>query len=121
MNNERLKQIDIENQIFIIYYIIITLSIISNEYEKKYFMYGDEVDRETYRNLLLIIFWVVFLIYLYYTIIGIEGLGGESNNPEVDKLNKLSVLANVLVLISAIIYLYIIYKDRDINVEVVFS
>jgi len=120
MNNSRIKEIDIENVIFVIYYIIITLSIIDNYIEKKYLIYRNEEDKQTYRNLLFIIFVIAFLIYLYYTIAGIKGLKNITD-PEVKKLNELSVLASILVLISGAIYLYIIYQDRDINVEIAFS
>jgi len=122
-NNDRskqLKQIDIENIIFIIYYFVITLSIIGNHIEKKYLLYGEEQDKNKYRNLLFIIFGIVFLIYLYYTIIGYEDLK-DITNQEIKRLSELSLLASILVLISGIIYLYIIYKDQDLNVELAFS
>lgn len=119
-NSDRLKTIDIENIIFIIYYVIITLSIISNEIEKKYLIYGNERDKNKYRNLLFIIFGIVFLVYLYYTINGFQDLR-QATDPEIRRLSELSLLANILVLISGAIYLYIIYQDRDINVEIAFS
>lgn len=122
-SNDRLnqiKQIDIENIIFIIYYFIITLSIIGNHIEKKYLLYGNYNDKNQYRNLLFIIFGIVFLVYLYYTIIGIKDLQ-DVTDPEIKRLSELSLLANILVLISGIIYLYIIYKDKDLNVELAFS
>lgn len=124
MNNnnrmKQLKQVDIENIIFIIYYFIITLSIISNYIEKNYLLYGNEFDKQTYRKLLFIIFGTVFLIYLYYTITGIKDLQ-DVTVPKIKRLSELSVLANILVLISGVIYLYIIYKDQDLNVELAFS
>lgn len=124
MNNnnrqKQLKQIDIENIIFIIYYFIITLSIIDNYIEKKYLLYGNDNDKNKYRNLLFIIFGTVFLVYLYYTIIGIKDLQ-DVTDPEIKRLSELSLLANILVLISGVIYLYIIYKDKDLNVELAFS
>jgi len=120
MNNDRIKEVNIENFILVIYYVIITLSLIDNYIEKRYLLYGDEKDKKTYRNLLFIIFGVVFLIYLYYTINGIKGLRDISDSG-TKQLSELSVLANILVLISGAIYLYIIYKDQDLNVELVFS
>ena len=124
MNNSdrsrQLKQIDIENLIFIVYYIIITLSLLGNYIEKRYLLYGNIRDKNKYRNLLFIIFGIVFLVYLYYTIIGIEDLK-DVTDPETRRLSELSLLASILVLISGIIYLYIIYHDHDINVELAFS
>lgn len=116
----RLKEIDIENLILVIYYLIITLSLIDNYIEKRYLIYKNEQDKKIYRNLLFVIFGIAFLIYLYYTVSGIKGLKNVTN-PEVKRLSELSVLANILVLISGAIYLYIIYQDQDVNVELVFS
>lgn len=119
-NNNRLRTIDIENFIFIIYYLIVTLSIIANNIEKKYLEFGNEEDKNNYRALLFIIFGSVFIIYLYYTITGFKDLQ-EITDPEIKRLSELSLSASILVLISGAIYLYVIYQDRDINVELAFS
>jgi len=120
MNSNRIREIDIENIIFIIYYVIITLSLIDNYIEKRYLIYRNEEDKKRYRDLLFIIFGTAFLIYLYYTIIGIKELK-DISDIEVKRLTELSLVASILVLISGAIYLYIIYKDQDVNVEIAFS
>ena len=57
--NRRLKQIKIENYIWIIYLIIIGLSLYANSFEKKYFLYNDPCDKEKYRNINIIVFTIV--------------------------------------------------------------
>ena len=42
-------------------------------------------------------------------------------NNKVSKLNKLSFIGSLLVFISGIIFLYIIYNDTDIDVEIAFN
>lgn len=117
MNNyDRIRETKIEDYIFIIYYIIITLSLISNKIEREYLITNDNVKKEEYRILLFIIFGIAFLVYVYYFISGLSGLNDDDN-----KLNRLSVLASFLVLISGSIYLYIIFNDNDLSVELAFN
>lgn len=116
-NQTRLKQIKIEDYIFIIYYLIITLSLYANFIERKYIIFKNPLDKEKYRNLLFIIFGIAFLVYLYYAISNYQDIKQGNDND----LNKLSFVASLLVLISGIIYLYIIYQDKDINIELAFN
>lgn len=120
MNTRRLKLIDIENFFFLIYYGLITLSLISNQIEKRYLIYHNPIDKSKYRTLLYIIFITVFIIYAYYTYENIKDLN-EYNNEETKRLTELSLVASILVLISGVIYLYIIYKDKNIDIEIAFS
>lgn len=117
---ERMKEIDLEDYIFIIYYIIITLSIYANKVEREYLITKDIELREKYRRLLYIIFGIATVIYLYYAISSYQEV--KNNNNSKDKyLFELSFFASFLILISGIIYLYIIYQDKEINVELAFN
>ena len=129
---DRLNDIKIENYIFIIYYIIITISLYANKVDKEKFegfkkekvnineqKYGKEI-REKYRKLLFVIFGMAFLVYLYYTISNYDDYI-EDNNPNSKRLNGLTFLASFLVLISGTIYLYVIYEDKDVNIELAFN
>lgn len=117
---ERIKETKIEDFIFIIYYIIITLSIYANHVERDYLETKNQNSREKYRTLLFIIFGIATLIYLYYTIASVNDLKVPQDE-ETKKLNTLSLVASTLVLISGFIYLYIIYQDKDINIEIAFN
>lgn len=117
MNNyDRIKETKIEDYIFIIYYVIITLSLYSNKIEREYLCSGDLSKKEEYRILLFIIFGIAFLVYLYYFVSGLDDLSHDDN-----KLNRLALLASFLVLISGCIYLYIIFNDNDLSVELAFN
>lgn len=113
---KRIKTTYIEDFIFIIYYLIITLSLYANHIERNYFLTKNQKLKNKYRLLLYIIFTTAFLIYLYYTISDYKELKEEKNT-----LKKLSFLASILVLISGAIYLYIVHKDEDISIELVFN
>lgn len=121
MNNyDRIKETKIEDFIFIIYYIIITLSLFSNKIEREYLITLNKDKKEEYRTLLLIIFGIAFLVYLYYFISGLEELKNCDNSNSL-RLNELSLFASFLVLISGCIYLYIIFRDDDLSVELAFN
>ena len=115
--NEKLQEIKEENTIVFIYFILIVVYLYANKVEIEYLKYKNESDKEKYRVLLYIVFGISFIITLYYTIKGIEDLK-QKDKPEIYKLKELSALANVLILIATALYLYIIYKDKDINLEV---
>ena len=121
MNNQkRIKETKIEDFIFIIYYIIITLSLYSNKIEREYLRYHDEAKRDEYRKLLYLIFGIATIVYLYYAFEGLKSLQ-ESQNEEIKRLNQLALFASVLTVITGFIYLYIISQDKDINVELAFN
>lgn len=115
--NEKLQEIKIENYVLIIYIILICTYYYANTIEVNYIKYQNEEDKETYRTLLYIIFGTSLIITLYYTISEFNNLK-EINNPKIYNLEKLSVIANILILIATLIYLYIIYKDKNIDLEV---
>ena len=57
MNSEienRLREINIEDIVFVIFIIIIVMSYIANEIEKKYFIYRDERDKNRYYYLQIV-------------------------------------------------------------------
>lgn len=121
--NRRLKQIKIENYIWIIYLIIIGLSLYANSFEKKYFLYNDPCAKEKYRNINIIVFTIVTIIYFYFFIDNYEDVKNLKNTDSKKKkdLTNLSFIATALVLISGIIFLYIIISDEDIETEIAFS
>ena len=115
--NEKLKQIKEENIVIFIYFIILFTYLYANNIETNYIKYGNEEDKEKYRLLLYIIFGISFIISLYYTIENFKDLK-KYDTKETYKLKQLSAIANTLIVLATAIYLYIIYKDKDINLEI---
>ena len=115
--NEKLQEIKEEDLIVFIYFILLFVYLYANRVEEKYIIYGDERNREKYRLLLYVVFGVSFLITLYYSVESINNLNNSSKE-EVYNLKWLSTVANLLILIATGIYLYIIYKDKNIDIEV---
>jgi len=114
--NEKLQEINKENILIYIYFILLFIYLYANKVEINYIMYQKKEDKEEYRLLLYLVFGVTFIISLYNTVESINNL--KINKPiEVLRLEKNSILANILIVIATGIYLYIIYKDEDINLE----
>ena len=111
-----LKKLDIENFIWIIYIILILLSIYSNKYEKEYYLNNNLKAKENYRKLNIFIFSTALIIYLYFFEDSIKNIKTKNNNSK-DMFNNLNFIANSLILISGCIYLYIAIFDVDLNTE----
>lgn len=117
-NQKRIKQIDIENNIWIIYIIIIILSFYANKKEKDYFINNNQDSKNIYRKINACIFATLIVIYSYFekdTITTIK------KSKKVTNLDLLSLIATTAVLISGIIFFYIILEDEEIEQEIAFS
>ena len=127
MNNEelnnRLKQLKIEDFIWIIYIRIIFMSWYSNYFERRYFIYNDLESKEKYRKIIIFIFVILVIIYTYFCKDSYDDLINlnEYDSEEKKRLTLLSFIASLLIIISGIIYLFIAIKDEDVNVEIAFN
>ena len=116
--DDKLREIEIENYIIYIYFIILGIYLYANNIELDYLRYGREEDKEKYRMLLYIVFGTTFIITLFYSVESLYDLN-NTNDYVVYKLKELSTIANLLVLVASVIIIYTIYKDRDINLEII--
>lgn len=120
---KKLKDIEIEDFIWIIYLFIIFLSYYSNHLERKYYVYNDEIAKEKYRKILIFIFTVLTIIYLYF----LKGAYEDFKNLSIFDTDKkkqlitLSFVSSFLIVISGFIFLYIAINDEDLNVELAFN
>ena len=115
----RLKQIKIEDYIWIIYIGIIFLSLYSNELERKYFTNKDIESKNKYRKINTFIFSILFIVYSYFLYSSYSDLKNKNNNKK--ELVTLSFIASLLVFISGSIFLYISLVDNNIDVEIAFN
>ena len=120
---DKLRQIKIENYIWIIYIIIIGISYYSNYLEKDYFINNSIESKEKYRESLIIIFSILLIIYLYFTVDAYKSVQSlkENDSKEKKDLVTLSFIGSLLILISGIIFLYVAYKDYNLDVELAFN
>ena len=77
--NNRLRELKIEDFIWIIYVAIIYLSWLSNHIERKYFLNNDLKAKEDYRKIITIIFSILVVIYVYFLLESIKDLKDLKN------------------------------------------
>lgn len=126
MNSEiedKLRQIRIEDFIWVIYIGIIALSYYSNYLERRYYVSGDLYSKDKYRNIIILIFSILIIVYFYFlydsykSVSDLNVFDGEKKK----RLVYLSFLASLLIFISGIIFLYIAISDTDLSVELAFN
>lgn len=120
---ERIRQINTENKIWMIYLGIIALSLYSNYFEKRYFVCNDLCAKNKYRQILIFIFVILVIVYLYFFLDNYDDVKNLSpcESQKTKDLSKLSLFGSGLILLSGIIFLYIAIVDTDINVEIAFN
>lgn len=121
--NSRLKQIEIEDYIWIIYIGIIILSFYSNHLETDYYINHNLNSKENYRKSLILIFSILIVVYLYFFNSSIADINDLKpwDSDKKKELVTLSFIASLLIVISGFIFLYIALNDKDLNVELAFN
>ncbi len=120
---KRIKQIEIENIIWLIYIFIIGLCLYANSFEKNYFETGNKNSKETYRKLTITIFTIAIIVYIYFFIDSYDDLKNinQYTSQRTRKLNNLSFIGTTFILLSGIIFLYIAIVDKDLDIELAFN
>ncbi len=120
---KKLKEIKVENVIWIIYIGIIILSWYANSKEKKYLLYDDLLSRKEYQNLLVIIFTILLVIYYYFVKSSYDDMMNLTAFDSIKKqmLTKFSFLGSFLILISGTIFLILAILDDEIDIELAFN
>lgn len=125
MNEKReiLKKLKVEEDIWLIYLLIIGLSFYSNSVERKYYINNDLEAKEKYRKINILIFLIALLIYIYFFNDSYNDIKNLSSSDSYDKrfFNKASFTASTLILISGAILLFIAIYDENLSTELAFS
>lgn len=121
--NDKLKQIRIEDFIWVIYIGIIILSWYANSLEKKYYVFNDMCSKDKYRRVMIFIFSILIVVYFYFLKDSYKDFKSLSSKDSCKKQNLifLSFIASLLIFISGLIFLYIAYKDQELDVELAFN
>lgn len=121
--NKKLKELKVEEIVWVIYIGIIILSFYSNNLERKYFINNDVDSRRKYTNIMIIIFTILLIVYMYFAKTSLDDVR-ELNKDDSDKkknLTYLSFLGSLLILIGGVIFLYIAIQNENLDVELAFN
>lgn len=120
--NEILREIEIENYIWIVYLGLIIFSFWSNNEEKKYLVSGSKRAKDNYRFSLIIIFSIAVIIYFYFFYSSYTSYK-NLNIYDTDSKREFTVInlvATTLVLIAGICFLFIAVSDENLETEISF-
>lgn len=121
--NDRLKDIKVENFVWLIYIFIIFLSYYANYKETNFILYNDNKSKREYQNLLILIFSILLIVYLYLAYSSYEDIK-DLKSYDTDKkkyLTYASFIGSFLILISGIIFWIIAILDEEVDVELAFN
>ena len=120
---ERLKDIKIENNVWLIYIGIIFLSFYANSKEKNIFYTMMTLPKKEYQNIMILIFTILVITYYHFTKDSYEDLENLNKNDSEKKKNLtfLSFICSLLVLLSGLIILTIVAVDDNIDTEIAFN
>ena len=118
---ERLRQIQAENNIWIIYLGIIALSYYSNALEKDFFTTGNQNSKVTYRKINIIIFTTLLLVYAYFEKDTLNSFLKKEKSERAKVFDTLSLVGSTAILIAGIIFLYIAIEDKELEEEIAFN
>lgn len=118
---ERIKKINIENNIWIIYLGIIFICFIANAYEKDYFLTKNSLSKDKYRKLNILVFTVLICVYSYFENDALKSFQNKNKSKKQYEYDTLSLIATTFVLISGFIFLYILIEDKDLLEEIAFN
>lgn len=120
---QKLKSIDTEDFIWVVYLGIIFFSWYSNSLERKYFLYNDLNCKSKYRDTLIIIFSILLVVYTYFlkgSINDIKNLK-PTDSYQKKQLVYLSFCASLFITVSGFLLLYVAFNDESIEVELAFN
>ena len=115
--NNKLKTLDIEDFIWVIYIGIIILSWYSNSLERNYYQTNNINSKNKYQNIMIIIFTILLIVYSYFLKSSYDDLKNNQDN----NLVIISFIASLLIFISGLLYLYIAITDENLSVEIAFN
>ena len=107
---EKIKRLNIENIIWIIYSFIVLFSIYSVELQKNYISNKDFKSKLKARNINISISIIVFFIYIYFLEINYKDFKNVSNssvNNNDYKIYFINLVGSILFLIGGIINIYV--------------
>ncbi len=121
--NKKLKQLTIEDFIWLIYIGIIFLSWYSNSLERKYYVYNDSNCKNKYQKIMILIFSILIFVYIYFLKDAWDSVKELKpyDSQKKKRLVYLSFYAALLIAISGAIFLYIAFNNQSLDVELAFN
>ena len=121
MNNsifEKIKEVNIEDIIWLTYFFIIIANLYSNYLERDYIKNNNIRSRNLFRQINLYVLVIAFFIYLYFVFLSYKSIRNLRSNATQKKvfLTNLTLISALLFLIAGALNIFIqknsIYDDE---------
>lgn len=115
--NEQLKEIAIEDFIWIIFIFTSIAALLSDNFEKKWLLTKNKKDYVTYKEINIVLLIISFLVYLYFFIINYKKYKQAHQTGTIKDMffNDINFVAASLFLIAGLLNLYTETADNDIT------
>lgn len=106
MNNNEIKDLEIDEIIWVVFIFLSIINITGDECKKKYCVNKDKNEEERAKVIFLFTLFVSFIVYIYIASIKYKRVKYNYQNNLDNKLAKRRFFASILVIIASSIYLY---------------
>lgn len=120
--NSMIKEIHVEDFIWVINFFIILFALMSNDYQENFIKTKSKKSYDIFHTINLEIFIVVFLINVYFLNLRYKSLKSLRTNASKQQIlnANLNYLAAIIIVIGTFIYFYTEFFGANIEEEIPF-
>ena len=117
---KNLKELEIEDLIWIITLFTASFAIVSNKLERDYLFTCDSTKQKKFKTINITLLSIAFFIYLYFVLLAYSRI--KMNNPNTSfkqmRIREANFIAAILVLLATLIYLVTsILSDDNTDID----
>ncbi len=118
---ETLKEIRIEDWIWITYLFLASFALIANFFERDYLLKGNKLSKKVFKTINIAIFITVFFVYIYFVLLTYSRFKEREQHTTIKSMiiTNANFIAACLFLIGGLIYILTeIASDDETDVDV---
>ncbi len=114
---EQLKELKVEDFIWIIFIFVSIMAIVSDKYEKDWVVSKKTSSYKTYKGINIFLLGISFLVYLYFVLLSYKKYKSSLKNKKVSELffSKINLFAASLFLIGGLLNIFIEVNSNDFD------
>lgn len=113
MNNNEIKDLDIDEGIWVVFIFLSIINIVGDECKKKYYTDKDISEEELSKKIFLFTLFISFLVYSYISYIKYKRLKYCIENNLDTSCARARFIGSVMVVIASFIFLYCQIKESN--------
>ena len=112
-DNTRIKELTIDEWIWVIFIILSIMNIIGDEFEKNFCRYHTDHDKSLSKKIFTITVFISFLIYTYICYQRYQTLNKNQSNTFKKNICETRFFGSLLVVIASFLFLYCQLTDKE--------